>query len=130
MKAIIQKLVNSFVYSIQGLWYVIRNELSFQLELFFVILAVILALVLQITTGQWLVLMFSASILLISELINTAGELLCDHIAGDHYNRVIGTVKDILSGTVLLCIINFMVVSAIIIVIPLVKRVIALATGA
>lgn len=120
---IIAKLINSLIYSLKGLVYVLKLELSFQLEIFFCILAVVLAIILQIDLLGWLALGFSMSLLLFAELTNTAVELVSDLSARHKGHNIVEIVKDLMSSAVFILIINFAAVSVIFLVIPLLKKI-------
>ncbi|MEK6794793.1 MAG: diacylglycerol kinase family protein [Spirochaetota bacterium] len=121
------KLSNSFFWSMKGLLFAVKNERSLQIELGIAALAIALGVIAGITPGKWIVLVFSIGLMLICELINTAMELICDHMVKKQYDKTIEIVKDIMSGTVLLCTINLTVLGVIILIIPIVERIIAIA---
>lgn len=121
--SVIIKLSKSFYWSMKGLVFAVRNERSLQIELFMGLIAVVLGLIVGLTPGKWIVLMFSVMFMVICELINTALELICDHMVKKQYDKTIEIVKDVMSGTVLLCTINLTVLGVIILIIPLGQRI-------
>ncbi|MBI4977661.1 MAG: diacylglycerol kinase [Spirochaetes bacterium] len=123
--SVFKKLANSFVWSMKGLQFAFVNERSLQIEAGMGIAAVILAAIAGATPLRWMAIAFSAGMLVICEMINSAVEMVCDHMVKKRYDKTIEIVKDIMSGTVLLCIINLSAVSLFFIVIPLVQKLIA-----
>lgn len=104
-----RRLINSFKYSIDGLLSAWRSEEALRVELFFFPLIACLALVLGKTKIDVVLMISSAVLVLIVELLNTGLEKAIDRISMDqhHLSKI---VKDIGSAAVLLAIANWIFV--------------------
>jgi len=104
-----RRLINSFKYSIDGLLSAWRSEEALRVELFFFPLIACLALVLGKTKIDVVLMISSAVLVLIVELLNTGLEKAIDRISMDqhHLSKI---VKDIGSAAVLLTIANWIFV--------------------
>ncbi|HMB01749.1 MAG TPA: diacylglycerol kinase, partial [Spirochaetota bacterium] len=71
MLKLLLKLYNSTIYSLRGLRYILQNEASFKLEAAAAVLAAGLGWYLGLEPLQWLVFVLAASLLFITELLNT-----------------------------------------------------------
>lgn len=83
---------------IQTTW---EEEMNFRIELFFGLGVLVLAKYLNFTLLEWIIIIGCIGAILSAEMVNTAIEDLCDHIEPTH-NQVIGKIKDITAGFVLI----------------------------
>ena len=95
------RTLKSFKYAINGLKTVWREEVNFRLESF-AGLAVILSIFLfQLSLLESALLIFAVTLVLVSEIINTIVEDLCNKIEPDT-DLDIGNIKDLSASFVLL----------------------------
>lgn len=87
--------------AVNGLVYIIKNGKNIKIQLVFAVLAIIAAIVLKITKIEAFILILTIFFVLVSELINTAIENLCD-LYTTEYNEKIKIIKDIGAGAVTL----------------------------
>lgn len=89
----------AFFYSLQGLWFALRNESAFRQELclFVILLVILFFLPLSITFKA--ILFFANSIVLIVELLNSAIESVVD-LSSPEYNVLAKRAKDLGSAAV------------------------------
>lgn len=87
--------------AVNGLVYIIKNGKNIKIQLVFAVLAIIAAIVLKITQIEAFILILTIFFVLVSELINTAIENLCD-LYTTEYNEKIKIIKDIGAGAVTL----------------------------
>jgi len=107
------KLIRSFRYAWAGLSYCFTTQLNFRLHLLFAALAITFGFVLNISGGEWLVVIICIAFVLSLELLNTAIEKLCDLVhPGPHPSVKI--IKDVAAGAVLLAAIGSAVAGLII----------------
>lgn len=92
---------DAFKTSFNGLR-ILLQERAAKLELALLVLA--LGAFLFYRSTYTMVILVSAVVMLALEAINTALELLCDHITPDH-NENIGKVKDVAASSILMIII-------------------------
>lgn len=91
----------SFKNALKGLIIAWREELNFKLEVVIAFAVIVLGYTLCISRSEWLALMFSIGFVLVTELVNTALENVCDVIQ-PKTDEHIGKIKDLAAGAVLL----------------------------
>ncbi len=115
-KYIAMKLLRSFMYAFNGIRLSFTSELNFRIHVLLAIVAIGLAMVLQISIYEWLILGFCIAFVLVVEMLNTALEKLCDVVHPDEHPGI-KKVKDIAAGAVLISAI-FSVVAGLVMFIP------------
>jgi len=93
-------LSNSFRYAGRGILQVFRSERSFRLQILVLALAVIAGFIFRITGMEWVLILIAGSIVLVSEMINTAIEYAVDLIT-EEYRILAKHIKNITAGAVL-----------------------------
>lgn len=101
--------IHSFRAALAGLAHVIRYEANFQIELFFAGLALLLGALLRISLGEWMILIFIMSFILVLELINTAFEHLAD-VQKPRLDPVVKLAKDVSAAAVLVASLGALIV--------------------
>ena len=109
----------SFKAALKGLLYLLKTQVNFIIEISAAIIVVILGLIFSIKIPEWIVLIFTIFLVLISEAVNTAIEILCNKIEKKK-NKKIKIVKDISAAVVLLSVILSIIIG-IVIFLPYVK---------
>ncbi len=105
--------IKSFIYAFQGLFYVFKTEHNFLIHTFLLFGVVLAGVILELSSLEWLVITIISSIVLISEIINTVIEKLCDLISLE-YNENIKKIKDMSAAAVLLAALAALIIGAII----------------
>ena len=91
----------SFLNSIEGVFWMIKSERNFQLELFGLLLNIFLIVFLKLNaTDTALILIVSFAVLSL-EVLNTAAEKICD-IVQPEFDERIKVIKDIAAGAVVI----------------------------
>lgn len=106
----------SFKHAIDGIIHNIRTQPNFRFHLFAIILASLLGKYLSINIFEWLVLIFTFNIVIVSEMVNTAIEAMVDLITLEKRQDA-KIAKDVSAGMVLVSAI-FSVIIGIYIFIP------------
>ena len=88
-----QEALNGIVFSVEGG--------NFRIMLLIGTLAVIVSAIVQIELIEWCLIILCITIVLTAEAVNTAIELICDHVNTNYDNRI-GKIKDIAAGAVLI----------------------------
>jgi diacylglycerol kinase len=114
-KKSVSSLLKSFKYAFNGIAHVFRNERNFRLHVFSSILVLILATYFQCDLIEFALLMIVMSVVLITEIINSAIEYTWDKLEPNHH-PVVGIIKDAMSGSVLLASLSAFFVGIMIIV--------------
>lgn len=103
----------SFTYSMFGFYTAFKNEAAFRQELFFVVLGIVIAFMLPVTTVEKVLLVGALFIIIITELLNSAIEAVVDRIS-DEIHPLSKAAKDLGSAAVftaiLLCILTWGIV--------------------
>ena len=88
-----KRIVASTAYSIDGIKYAFCHEKSLAIYSVLSILSILIALLLDITTNQWMALLLALGVVLTIELINTAIEATVDMVTTE-YNELAKIAKD------------------------------------
>ena len=109
------KFIRGFGYAFNGLFHAVKTQLNFRVHLVCAAIVVCLGYALCISTAEWLWIILCIGMVLLTELINTALELLCDIISPE-YNEKIGRVKDMCAAAVLVTAVTALVIGLVIFV--------------
>lgn len=93
-------LVHSFRYAFAGLWYALRTQRNLRIHLTAATTAVLLGLLLRISSVEWAILALTIGAVVISELSNTVVEALVDLISPDRH-PLAKVAKDVAAAGVL-----------------------------
>lgn len=103
----------SFTYAWSGIKELLRTEHNTWIHLFLTIIAVILALVFNISIGEWIALIICMTMVWTAEIFNTCIEKLLDFISTDRH-PLIKSIKDMAAAAVLIASWAAIIVGAII----------------
>ena len=95
------KFLKGFKYAFNGILYCIKNERNMRIHIAVMLCIVIFARFFKLTAVNWAILFLTFSIVISAEAINTAIEKLCDFVCKEK-RRLIGIVKDVSAGAVLI----------------------------
>ena len=109
----IRQRLKSFVYAWRGLLLLIRQEHNAWIHLSAAAGVVIAGFCFNITQMEWVAVVFCIGLVLAAETFNTAIEKLANVVSPD-WNELIGKVKDVAAGAVLICAITAAIVGLII----------------
>ncbi|MDO8419862.1 MAG: diacylglycerol kinase [Rubrivivax sp.] len=109
----LQRVLNAMSYSLAGLSAAFRHEAAFRQELALGLPLVLLAP--WLAPGRWQLLAMVASVVLVwvVELLNSAVEALADAVSADRH-PLLGRAKDLGSAAVMLCLLQVVVVWAVV----------------
>jgi diacylglycerol kinase len=102
-----------FNHAFRGIISLIRTERNFKIHLVILCLVVLLGFYFQITTTEWIFIVFSSMIVLSLEALNSSVEKLADAITTEQ-NPKIKWIKDVCAGAVLIGAIGAAIVGCII----------------
>lgn len=91
----------SFYYAFRGLLTMLQSERNFQIEVGALLINVFLIFYLGLTKEHSAIILLTCSLVLLTEILNTAIEKICDFIQPE-YDGKIGFIKDISAGAVFL----------------------------
>jgi diacylglycerol kinase (ATP) len=107
------RIIRSFHYAFQGLFYLFRTQQNARIELVIGAIACGLGAWLKISTSEWAVLVVTICGVLILEGLNTAIEAAVD-LASPEVHPLAKTAKDVAAGMVLIAAIGSIVVGVLI----------------
>jgi len=108
-----RKMINSFQYAGRGLFYVLKNEQNFRIQLFFAVIVIVLMIIFDIPESQIIILLMMIGAVLILEIMNTVFEKIADMLQ-PRIHHYVAIVKDLMAAAVLLTSIGALVIGLII----------------
>lgn len=100
-----KRLVDSFNFAIEGLISALKNEKHMKVHILAAIIIVILAIVINASKVEILIISLSVSFVIITELVNTAVEAIIDLVSPERH-PLAKLAKDVAAGAVLVAAIN------------------------
>lgn len=95
------RFLKSFGWAAHGFKTVLKEELNFRVQVAVAVLVIVAGFIRCLSALEWALLVFAIALVLMAEMVNTAVEDICDKVQPNH-DAVIGKVKDIMAGYVLL----------------------------
>ncbi|HEY4388950.1 MAG TPA: diacylglycerol kinase family protein [Ktedonobacteraceae bacterium] len=95
------RFIASFKYAFRGIWYALRTQRNARVHVAIALLAILVGLLLHISTLEFALLVVMMSVVFIAEMFNTAIEL-CVDLASPGYHPLAKFAKDVAAGAVLL----------------------------
>lgn len=96
-----KRQLKSFKNAFKGIFAAFRAESHMRFHLVAAIFVLLFAYISEMNLSQWAILLLTIGCVFSAELINTAIENLCD-LYSTEYNPLIGKIKDIAAGAVLI----------------------------
>ncbi len=93
------KIIRSFGFAFKGMGYAFASQLNFRVHVFAAAMAIAMGFALHISRDEWLWILLCITIVLFTELLNTALETLTDLVSPE-YNEKAGHVKDVSAAAV------------------------------
>lgn len=109
----LRRLFKSFTFAGKGVVWVWKSEPNFRVHCFFAIVATSLGFALSISPTEWLAIILCIGLVLTSESLNSAIEILADATHPEQ-NPLVGQAKDAAAGAVLLAAVAAFCVGAVI----------------
>ena len=100
-----KRLVDSFNFAIEGMISALQNEKHMKVHILAAIIIVILAIVINASKVEILIISLSVSFVIITELVNTAVEAIIDLVSPERH-PLAKLAKDVAAGAVLVAAIN------------------------
>lgn len=107
-------LIDSFKCAFRGIIQAFKSERNLKIHILATIIVMILAWYMNINSTEYITLIIIISIVLISELFNTAIEYAVDLVCGNNYNELGKHAKDIAAGATLIAAIGAVIVGCVI----------------
>lgn len=103
------RTIKSFKYAWNGLKTVWKEEVNFRIEFFVGLVVLFLAFYFDLNSIEFSLIIFTVVLVLVSEIINTIVEDLCNKIEPNQ-DSVVGKIKDLSASFVLLSNIGSLIV--------------------
>lgn len=97
----IKKHLAGYPHAFRGIWFAFRYENNMIFHLAAAIAVVLVNYQLVVTRTEWIITLTLIGLAWMAEIFNTAIEKLADHVSPDHHS-MIGHVKDLAAGAVLI----------------------------
>lgn len=108
-----KKKLIGFSFAFAGLKEVILAERNFRLHLIITSIVVLLGLYVDLAAYEWLSLLLIITLVMVLEMINSAIERIMDFLSPD-IHPIVGQIKDITAGAVLVSAISSVIIGIII----------------
>jgi len=105
--------IQSFAYAIQGIKIAFEEEANFRIHIIGLLVVVTLGFYFNISVAEWIQISIICSIVIITELINTCIENICNYLT-EEKQPAIGRIKDIAAAAVLISAIMALVIGVLI----------------
>ncbi len=109
-----KKFINSSENALKGLEHVWKEERNFKIHCIISVLVIIVGFILHFDTYQWVAVILCIIIVLALEMVNSAIEYTWNHLEPNHH-PVVGTIKDVMAGAVLVASIGAAIVGILVI---------------
>jgi diacylglycerol kinase len=97
----IRSLLNSFQYAYEGMRYCLRTQRNMRIHFLFVALVTLGGVAFRIQLEEWIALFVTFSLVITSEMFNTAIEKAVDLVT-EEWNEKAKIAKDVAAGAVLI----------------------------
>lgn len=109
-----ERIVFKFRNAINGIKTSMVQDRSIKVQVFFMVLAILISLILRVTALEFIIIVIVSSLVVALEFVNSSIELLSDFATDNKYSEVIKKVKDLSAAAVLIGSISALVVGIII----------------
>lgn len=107
------KTLSTFIYAFQGIKHCYKNEFNFRNHLYLMSAVFLLSILFSINKTEWILVILCCLIVIITEIINTAIENICNLISKD-FHPLIKNIKDISAAAVLISAIGSCIIGVLI----------------
>lgn len=107
------KFIKGFGYAFSGVAYAFKTQLNFKFHVAALLLTVLAGWYFKLSVNEWLWIVVASAIVLITELINTAIEVLVDLVSPDYHPKA-KIIKDVAAASVLMAAIGSAIIGLII----------------
>ena len=109
-----QNFKQALGHALRGIYHSFCRERNLKIQLAFAVLALVMGMIFEIASYEWLVILAVIFFVFISELLNSAIEAVVDLATAGQYHHLAKRAKDAAAGAVLLAAVLALIVGAII----------------
>jgi diacylglycerol kinase len=113
MRKYIKSRYSSFTYALKGLRILLTTQPNFVIHIVSGVLVTLAGFYFHISPGEWVAVVLTIIIVLLTEVFNTAIEFIVDLVSPE-YHPIAGKIKDISAAAVLLSAIGAVVIGLIV----------------
>lgn len=95
------KLLKALSFAFNGFKICLSSEINFRIHVVAAVGAAAAGIYFHLTVMEWMLVAFCIALVLVTEMINTAAEMLCDLLSKD-FNPLVKKIKDTAAGAVLI----------------------------
>ncbi|MCD5410455.1 MAG: diacylglycerol kinase [Clostridiales bacterium] len=106
----IRKMIDSFNYAVEGIIYSVKSQKNMRIHYGIATLVLLIALFFDLTRYEVMILFLTVSLVIITEMFNTAIEKTIDLITSE-YHELAKIAKNVAAGAVLISSLNAIIVS-------------------
>lgn len=106
----VRNIIDSFNYAIQGIVYALRTQRNMRIHFTAAFFMIILSLFFNFSRLELLILFFTISLVIVTEMVNTAIEKTIDMITKE-YHQLAEIAKNVAAGAVLIASVNAIIVA-------------------
>ncbi|MBO5738128.1 diacylglycerol kinase [bacterium] len=92
---------NTFKNARKGFRIVLKSEINLRIHIIIAFLVMLFAYLLDFSALEFCMAFFAISLVIVSEMLNTAIEFTLDSIYHNRYSKMVGMAKDISAGAVM-----------------------------
>lgn len=104
-----QSFLKALKNALNGIGYTWKTQRNMKIQIVFALFAILLGIILKITSIEWMILVLTIFLVFITELFNTAIETVVDLYTSE-YNEKAKIAKDVAAGAVALMAIGSVIV--------------------
>ncbi|HLK55768.1 MAG TPA: diacylglycerol kinase [Chthonomonadaceae bacterium] len=108
-----KKGLSGFKYAQEGILHCFRTQQHMRIHFFILVVVLLSGLLLDLNNRDMLALVFAITLVIITEMINTAAEALVDMVT-ENYSQAAKLIKDVTAGAVLLASMNAIIAGVLI----------------
>jgi len=105
--------IRSVRHAIDGIVEIIKGQHNAWVHCAATVCVVVAAMLVQVTTTEWCILILAIALVWVAEALNTAFEFLCD-VASPEFHPLVKKSKDVAAGAVLLSAIGAVIIGLIV----------------
>lgn len=109
------KFIRGFRYAFSGICYAFKSQLNFKVHIFIAFVVGTIGYCLKLTANEWLWIIAAIGMVLMTELLNTALEVLVDLVSPEIHPKA-KIIKDVAAGAVLIMAITAVIIGMVIFV--------------
>lgn len=103
----------TFGFAFKGIRIFFLEEAKSKIHLFAAIVVIAAAAFFEISTAEWLMLVFAIGLVFVAEIFNTAIEQLVDHV-NEEVSKLAGKIKDLAAAAVLIASVTAFIIGLVI----------------